>query len=47
MLCPEEDAADVDMVEVALEAVLEEIVLVLTGGAEEEVAMKKSLMVWK
>ena len=37
----EDEAADVEMVESALDAVVEEMLLVLAGGAEEEVAMKK------
>ena len=41
----EEEAADSDMAEGTLEAVVEEIVVVLSGAKEEEVETIKSLMV--
>ena len=41
----EEEVVDVDMVEGALEAMVEETVVVVTGAVKEELEMKKLLMV--
>ena len=42
----EEEAKDVDTVEGVLEAVVEEMVVVVAEAAEEVVEMKNSLIVW-